>query len=508
MIPLSLSISGFLSYRQPVEIDFTAFDLACISGPNGAGKSSLLDAITWALFGQARKRDDSLINTQSEAAEVVFVFAYEGNTYRVQRTNPRGKTTLLEFHILQSEAWSSDGTDNQWKPLTERTLRATQASIEATLRMDYETFVNASFFLQGKADQFTQQRPSDRKKILSNILGLEIWETYRQRAVERRKSVEKNIATLDGQLAEIGKELDEEPERREKLQRLEAELARLAQVRAAQETALENARKIAATLNEQRKLVATLAQQLEAARRRCDDLEQRAQERQQERAACEKTIARADEIEAAYQSWKQARGDVAYWEEIAARFRECEKRRQEPLDEINTVRARLLQEQGSLIAERKSLESKLAQNAYLEKKLTQAQQAIAEADARLNRRAELDGQLQAARQRQAGAQAEIPRIKAEMDELQARITQLKAVEGANCPLCGQQLSEIDRQRLVEELQSQRKTLDEKFHSKRVSLEQANKAVRVLEGQIAALSRVEQELRAHTQTSAQVAAQIA
>ncbi len=57
MIPIHLSIAGFLSYREPVELDFTGFDLACIAGPNGAGKSSLLDAITWALFGQARKRE-------------------------------------------------------------------------------------------------------------------------------------------------------------------------------------------------------------------------------------------------------------------------------------------------------------------------------------------------------------------------------------------------------------------------------------------------------------------
>ena len=55
MIPIRLTISGFLSYREKAEIDFTTFDLACISGPNGAGKSSLLDAITWALFGQARR---------------------------------------------------------------------------------------------------------------------------------------------------------------------------------------------------------------------------------------------------------------------------------------------------------------------------------------------------------------------------------------------------------------------------------------------------------------------
>jgi exonuclease SbcC len=175
MIPLHLAVSGFLSYRDPVEVDFTAFDLACISGPNGAGKSSLLDAITWALFGQARKRDDSLINAHSEAAEVGLAFAYEGNVYRVLRAKPRDKAALLEFHILQdgdradlrSLAAFSPGVGT-WKPLTERTLR-TPARIQGTLRLDYETFVNASFFSRGRRIN-SPNSARDRKRILSSIL--------------------------------------------------------------------------------------------------------------------------------------------------------------------------------------------------------------------------------------------------------------------------------------------------------------------------------------------------
>ena len=90
MIPVRLQLSGFLSYNDPVDLDFTSFTLACISGANGAGKSSLLDAITWALFGQARKRDDSLIHASAKTAQVIFDFAYEGNLYRVQRAkSPR-----------------------------------------------------------------------------------------------------------------------------------------------------------------------------------------------------------------------------------------------------------------------------------------------------------------------------------------------------------------------------------------------------------------------------------
>ena len=134
----------------------------------------------------------SLIHCHPEvkAAEVAFQFEYEGGTYRVQRSLPRGKGTLLEFHILQH---GENGQRPAWKPLTERTVRETQARMEKTLRMDYETFTNASFFLQGKADQFTQQRPGDRKHILGSLLGLEVWEQYREKAAERRKDLETQI---------------------------------------------------------------------------------------------------------------------------------------------------------------------------------------------------------------------------------------------------------------------------------------------------------------------------
>ncbi len=187
MIPLHLKLSGFLSYRDPVDLDFSGFDLACISGSNGAGKSSLLDAITWALFGQARKRDEAVVNLQSKAAEVAFTFAYETNVYRVIRSLARGKTTTLEFQIQQPV---EVGQPVEWRPLTERTGRDTQARIEQILRLDYDTFVNVSFFLQGRADQFAQQPPTRRKEILGAILGLEAWEIYRERAAERRKGIE------------------------------------------------------------------------------------------------------------------------------------------------------------------------------------------------------------------------------------------------------------------------------------------------------------------------------
>jgi exonuclease SbcC len=157
MIPLHLRLAGFLSYRDPTELDFTTFDLACISGPNGAGKSSLLDALTWALFGEARAGVmTSSTLSGCKSAEAIDLQHGE-NT--VQRTLPRNKSTVLEFQIQNTD---------EWKPLTEKTTRDTQARIEQTLRLEYETFVNASFFLQGKADQFTQQNAGKRKDVATS----------------------------------------------------------------------------------------------------------------------------------------------------------------------------------------------------------------------------------------------------------------------------------------------------------------------------------------------------
>ncbi|RPI26581.1 MAG: SMC family ATPase, partial [Chloroflexota bacterium] len=489
MIPLHLKISGFLSYRDPVEVDFTLFNLACIAGPNGAGKSSLLDAVTWCLFGQARKRDDSVINLQSKSAEVSLVFAYEGNVYRVQRIKPRDKTGMLEFHILQNhDEWTGGSgvyvfpagfpgiRPMKWKPLTEHTLRETETCIEKTLRLDYETFVNASFFLQGKADQFTQQRPGDRKRILSSILGLEIWETYRQAAVDRRKAVENDMAILDGKIAEIQAELSEEETRKSQLEKLEGELERLTQARIAQESVLDSIRKVVATLAEQRKLVDALARQCETAVRRLDELEAKQAARREEEQIHTGILTRAEKIEAAYSAWQQSRIELEGWEKIAVQFREQEKRRQKPLDEINTARTRLEEQLNALLDQKSAIESAQAEMPALRNQLEVSQVARHEDEDRLAERSRLEEELKGARQRQSDARAENPRLKGEMDELKERIRRVAQVEGAVCPICGKPLSAEERQALVDELNQKGRELGDRYRANQTLMQQSDKVV--------------------------------
>ena len=499
MIPLQLSLTGFLSYRDPVELDFTSFGLACISGPNGAGKSSLLDAITWALFGQARKRDDSLVNAQSHAAEVVFTFAYEQNVYRVQRSLPRGKSSVLEFNIRQSDG-------KTWKQLTERTNRETQARIVQTLRMDYDTFINASFFLQGKADQFTTQAPGERKETLGKILGLEVWDAYRQRAAARRKLVEADISSLDGRMAEINAELGEEETRRQRLEGLQAELERLGKARRTQERAVEALRKSAATLAEQRRLVDTLARQAEAAARRLEDMGYRLEQRQAERQGYAAALERAVQVEAAYHGWQAQRLDLERWNAAAERFREHEQRRTAPLTEIETEKARLTQELVTLQAQALAAAEQQAAGQALESDAAAMQAALAESQAALAQRAGWQAQLEAARQSQAEARAENPRLRAEMDELKERIGQLEALESPLCPLCGQPLGPADRLALIEKLTTQGKVLGDRFHLNQSLLREGEQQLAGLEAQVADFAAFEQQRLERGQALARLAAQ--
>jgi exonuclease SbcC len=455
MIPIKLQLSGFLSYRDPVEVDFTAFELACISGSNGAGKSSLLDAITWVLFGQARKRDESVINLQSAAADVVFTFSYEENIYRLQRSLQRGKGTGLEFQVLDNDVW---------RVLTERTLRDTQARIEQVLRLDYDTFVNAAFFLQGKADQFAQQTASKRKEILGSILGLEAWEDYRLRTAERRRELEDQVRTTDGRVTEIDNELTEEEVRKARLAELESDLKGLAAARKTQETALENIKTVAASLANQRRLVETLSVALERSQAHLSGLQARLTGREAERATYADLLKRAAKVESAYEKWKHAQMESERMDAVAQQFREHEKRRQPLLEEIAVEKARLEQEKGALSNQYSMITAQIPLVDELKATIRSAKKSLAETVKKLSEREALEKEGAAARERMAELKAENQTLKTQMDELKGRIDRLQATEGAVCPLCGQDLSEEHRKSTLAGLEQEGKTQGNRYRA--------------------------------------------
>ncbi len=501
-----MSISGFLSYKDLVEIDFTSFELACISGENGAGKSSILDAITWALFGRARKHDESVINLESQQAEVTFLFIYEGNTYRIIRSNPRGETKLVEFHIQQDEG--NDPGGPLWKPLTERTLRETDQKIVDILRLDYESFINASFLLQGEADQFTQQNPSTRKRILSQILGLEVWEEYRKRSALKRKTAESEIDTLDGRISEILIELEEEQERNARLLSLEKELTQAHEARMNGETQLADIQSIHASLNEQARLVDTLSNQIDKAGIMVAQTQEKLALREKEREGFQEILSQSSSINQEYSDWKKAQKALSDWEKTAEKFREQENRRQEPLLQIAAENARLKQEKESLEHSHQELLGTLEELSPLSNELDELKEKIKRTEVDIGTRDQKKLELEHARQQQADAKAENPRLYQEMKDLENRINGLKDTAGALCPLCGQELAPEDRKSLILSLEAKGKEFGDRYRENKALLAEADQVVKDLQLQITEYSLAENKLRNLIQNSDRIENRIA
>jgi DNA repair protein SbcC/Rad50 len=193
MIPLQLSLKNFLSYTE-ASLDFTGLHTACICGANGAGKSSLLEGITWAIWGECRavSADDAISNGAMDV-RVDFTFKMHGETCRIIRTRQREGNGVLEFQIQTS--------DEQFRTLTQKNSRSTQALIDDYLKIDYDTFINSAYLRQGKADEFMLKKPAERKQILADLLKLDRYEQLADRAKESAKQYKLQVEVLTESLA-------------------------------------------------------------------------------------------------------------------------------------------------------------------------------------------------------------------------------------------------------------------------------------------------------------------
>jgi len=241
MIPLKLQLKNFLSYGPDLQtIDLSTYPLICLSGKNGHGKSALLDAITWALWGQARKvtgnakADQGLLRLGQTQMMVALDFEFNGAVYRVKRefAVTYGKPlAALDFGMVHS--------DDTFIPLTDKTISLTQDVIERTLNLSFDSFSNSAFLRQGQANEFSKKSPKDRKEILATILGLNQYESIRKLAMEKMRQATTDKTNCMISQEKIEQELQQNPEIIAQLIATDINLTTIA----AQELALGNQKK-------------------------------------------------------------------------------------------------------------------------------------------------------------------------------------------------------------------------------------------------------------------------
>jgi exonuclease SbcC len=175
--PTRLTIQGLTAFRSPQNIDFGDLDLFVITGPTGSGKTSILDAMTFALYGNiCRVKSGELRDLISHGATDVKVsldFRINGPSYRVaRRMRKAGQGHSVQFvHI--------DG-DHEVPVCDGSGVVAINKAIEGILGLDFSAFTKAVLLPQGAFHEFLKGDAAARRRILVDLLDLN-----RYRAVER-----------------------------------------------------------------------------------------------------------------------------------------------------------------------------------------------------------------------------------------------------------------------------------------------------------------------------------
>lgn len=232
MIPRKLELKNFLSYGDTLQtIDFDNHTLICLSGKNGHGKSALLDAITWAIWGQARKTtgvskaDEGLIRLGQTRMMVALSFSFANKEYRVRREYtkaPSKACVSLDFEIFDEKL-------QRFHSLTDKTIRATQDKIEHLIGIDYETFINSAFLRQGQANEFSKKTSKERKQIIASILGLEKYDLLQHQALEKVKKHTDARQIILRDITAQQEKIDQEPSLQTLLQQIQQQRATINQ---------------------------------------------------------------------------------------------------------------------------------------------------------------------------------------------------------------------------------------------------------------------------------------
>ncbi|MEA3335013.1 MAG: SMC family ATPase [Chloroflexota bacterium] len=472
MIPLKLRLHNFMCYRDPDPLDFSGLHLACLSGNNGHGKSALLDAITWVLWGKARSNQpDALIHLGQKEMQVDYEFALGDNRYRVVRSRElRGKTGKSD---LQLQVWVAD--KEEYRAITEPTIRQTEQRIVDLLRMDYDTFINSAFLVQGRADEFTVKPPGQRKQILADILGLDIYDDYENRAKDRVRQYKDEASRLDAQIAAIDEEGAHEAQYQSELQQAQGEALNFSEMLREAEKRQKDLHNRRQELLADQKTLADLQSRLQHGERELNEIEDQLEVANNRLVADQNLTARAAEIEAGYETLQSLRKADQGWNKKLGRQVDLQGQQSQLEREIDTVRGRLEGDQRVLRARATQLEEQAEQESTLEEQLKETRAELTRLTDLDAQKTQVQAEIQQLREELAGRQNENKQLRVEMDDVKEKLDIL-AEAGASCPICSQPLGAGEREKVLADYQSQGDTLGDRHRSNQARIQEIKNQV--------------------------------
>lgn len=195
----SISYKNFLSTgNQPIEIILNKSPTTCITGKNGSGKSSLLDAITFALFGKAFRNINKplLVNSINNSELLVeLMFRTNNKQYLIRRGM---KPNIFEIY-------ENDKLVDQ-----QSAVRDYQKYLEETILSGLNEKVFKQVVVIGSADYtpFMKLKLSDRREVIEELLDIKIFSYMQNLAKERITILKDNLKDMDYQVQLNEEKLD------------------------------------------------------------------------------------------------------------------------------------------------------------------------------------------------------------------------------------------------------------------------------------------------------------
>ena len=188
----SIELIDFLAHHD-TKLDFSN-DATVFVGQNGAGKSSIIDAITFSLFGaHTRKNNKSLIRRGANKSLVKVDFSANGKNYRTVRQIDAKGTLTAQFLEKNGEDFIpiAEGERKQFgESMTEE--------VEKVLGIDFEKLKIASIVQQGELNSIIKAKPKEFKELLNTIIGIDRLDVAVESMKEVLKEFRKDIQTKHG----------------------------------------------------------------------------------------------------------------------------------------------------------------------------------------------------------------------------------------------------------------------------------------------------------------------
>jgi DNA repair exonuclease SbcCD ATPase subunit len=221
----NLTVKNFMSVGNATQaIDFDRKDLTLVLGENldlggdgsrnGTGKTTIINALSYSLYGQALSniRKDNLVNkTNNKNMLVSLDFSVGGKDYKIERGR---KPNLLRFYVNNQEQEVTDEAQGD--------SRETQDAIESVLGLSHDMFKHI-LALNTYTEPFLSLKANDQRTIIEQLLGITMLSERADKIKEHNRSTKEGITQEEFRIRavqEANKRIEEQIENLKRRQTL------------------------------------------------------------------------------------------------------------------------------------------------------------------------------------------------------------------------------------------------------------------------------------------------